>query len=49
MLRVVYRFDSMVHWGSSVDKMVTDERFLNLINQAHEAATLKCSRMLVLQ
>ena len=47
LLRVVYRFDSMVHWGQSVDKMVTDERFLGLINAAHEAATLKSSRMLV--
>ena len=47
LLRVVYRFDSMVHWGKSVDKMVTDERFLGLINAAHEAATLKSSRMLV--
>jgi hypothetical protein len=38
-----------VHWGSSVDKMVIDERFLKLVNKAHEVATLKCSRMLVLQ
>ena len=49
MLRIVYRFNSMVHWGSSVDKMVIDERFLKLVNKAHEVATLKCSRMLVLQ
>ena len=47
MLRIVYRFDSMVHWGQSVDKMVTDERFLGIINAAHEAATSKSSRMLV--
>ena len=49
MLRVVYRFNSMTHWGQSVDKMVADERFTNLINAAHEAAVLKKSRMLVLQ
>jgi hypothetical protein len=49
MLRIVYRFNSMVHWGSSVDKMVIDERFLKLVSKAHEVATLKCSRMLVLQ
>ena len=47
MLRIVYRFDSMVHWGQSVDKMVTDERFLGIVNAAHESATLKSSRMLV--
>ena len=47
MLRIVYRFDSMAHWGQSVDKMVTDERFLGIVNAAHEAATLKSSRMLV--
>ena len=49
MLRVVYRFNSMTHWGQSVDKMVADERFTKLINAAHEAAVLKKSRMLVLQ
>ena len=49
MLRVVYRFNSMTHWGQSVDKMVADERFTNLTNAAHEAAVLKKSRMLVLQ
>jgi hypothetical protein len=49
MLRVVYRFESMVHWGSSVDKMVIDDRFLTLVNEAHQSTTLKCSRMLVLQ
>ena len=27
MLRAVYRFNSMTHWGQSVDKMITDERF----------------------
>ena len=47
MLRVVYQFDSMVHWGQSVDKMVSDERFIGLVNAAHEVATLKTSRMLV--
>jgi len=47
MLRIVYRFDSMVHWEQSVDKMFTDERFLGIVNTAHEVATLRSSRMLV--
>ena len=49
MLRVVYRFNSMTHWGQSVDKMITDERFVNLVNEAHEVGTLKSSRMLALK
>ena len=48
MLRAVYRFNSMTHWGQSVDKMITDERFASLVNEAHEVGTLKSSRMLVL-
>lgn len=49
MLRIVYRFNSMTHWGQSVDKMIADQRFAKLVSEAHEAATLKSSRMLVLK
>lgn len=49
MLRAVYRFNSMTHWGQSVDKMITDERFASLVNEAHEVGTLQSSRMLVLK
>jgi hypothetical protein len=49
MLRAVYRFNSMTHWGQSVDKMITDERFANLVNEAHAVGTLQSSRMLVLK
>ena len=49
MFRVVYRFNSMTHWGQSVDKMIADDRFASLVNEAHEAATLRSSRLLVLK
>ena len=39
----------MTHWGQSVDKMITDERFVNLVNEAHEVGTLQSSRMLALK
>ena len=48
MLRAVYRFNSMTH-GTKCDKMITDERFASLVNEAHEVGTLQSSRMLVLK
>jgi len=34
--------------GQTVDKMIVDDRFVSQVNEAHEAATLKKSRMLAL-
>ena len=48
MLRKVYRFNSTTHWGQSVDKMIADDRFVSLANEAHESATLQKSRMLAI-
>lgn len=48
ILRVVYRFNSMTHWGQSVDKMIADYRFVSLVNETDEPGTLQKSWMLAL-
>ena len=47
MVRIVYRFNSMDHWGETADQMVADERFRLLVDQGHKLGTLKNSRILV--
>ena len=47
MMGVVYRFNSMEHWGSSVDQMVDNKEFADLVSKANELGTLTESRMLV--
>ena len=47
MVRIVYRFNSMDHWGETADQMVSDERFRLLVDQGHKLGTLKNSRILV--
>ena len=47
MVRIVYRFYSMDHWGETADQMVSDERFRLLVDQGHKLGTLKNSRILV--
>ncbi|MBT5301531.1 MAG: hypothetical protein HOI86_04975 [Tateyamaria sp.] len=47
MVRLVYRFNSMDHWGETADRMITDEQFLSLVDAGHKLGTLKNSRILV--
>ena len=47
MMGVVYRFNSMEHWGKAVDAMVEDQEFAALVERANELGTLKASRMLL--
>jgi len=47
MVRLVYRFNSMDHWGETADRMITDEQFLALVDAGHKLGTLKNSRILV--
>ena len=47
MMGVVYRFNSMEHWGKAVDSMVEDQEFAALVEKANELGTLKASRMLL--
>ena len=44
---VVYRFNSMEHWGSSLDQMADNKEFQGLVSKANELGTLKQSRMLL--
>ena len=47
MMGVVYRFNSLEHWVTSVDQMVENEEFAELVSKANELGTLTESRMLV--
>jgi hypothetical protein len=44
---VVYRFNSLEHWGKSVDTMSQNQDFSALIEKANDLGTLKSSRMLM--
>ena len=48
MMGVIYRFNSMDHWGESVDQMLENESFNSLINSANEFGTLKSSRLMTI-
>ena len=44
---VVYRFNSMEHWGEAVDAMVENQEFVSIVEKASALGTLKSSRILV--
>ncbi len=44
---VVYRFNSLEHWGTSVDAMSQNPDFVALVEKANDLGTLKSSRMLM--
>ncbi len=46
MMRVIYRFQSLDHWGETLDNMVSNEEFVSLVLKADELGTLKKSRVL---
>ena len=46
MMRVIYRFKSMDHWGETLDHMSVNEEFVSLVMKADELGTLKKSRVL---
>ena len=46
MMRVIYRFSSMGHWGKSVDSMVENKEFSALVEKANSYGTLRTSRMI---
>ena len=47
MMGVVYRFNSMEHWGKAVDAMVENQEFVSIVEKANSLGTLKSSRILV--
>ncbi len=46
MMAVTYRFTSIDHWGKSLDAMVENKDFQNLITKANEIGTLKMTRIM---
>ena len=47
MMGVVYRFNSLEHWGTSVDAMSQNPDFAALVEKANDLGALKSSRMLM--
>ena len=47
MMGVVYRFNSLEHWGTAVDSMSQNPDFASLVEKANELGALKSSRMLI--
>jgi hypothetical protein len=46
MMLVIYRFQSLDHWGEILDNMVLNEEFVSLVLKADELGTLRKSRVL---
>tara|TARA_B100001057_G_scaffold31985_1_gene29057 strand:- start:529 stop:1149 length:621 start_codon:yes stop_codon:yes gene_type:complete len=44
---VVYRFNSLEHWGTSVDSMSQNPEFAALVEKANNLGAIKSSRMLM--
>ena len=47
MMGVVYRFNSLDHWGTAVDSMSQDPEFAALVEKANNLGAIKSSRMLM--
>jgi len=47
MMRVVYRFKDLEHWGDSVDKIANDTNFVSLVEKANTIGALTQSRVLM--
>ena len=47
MIRAIYRFSSLDHWGEAVDQISQNEAFAKLISDAGEVGTLKKSRLML--
>lgn len=46
MMRVVYRFKDLAHWGESVDSIANNSDFISLVQKANEIGVLSHSRVL---
>ena len=47
MMGVVYRFNSLEHWGTAVDSMSQNPEFVALVEKANNLGAIKSSRMLM--
>ena len=46
LMYINYRFSSLDHWGTAVDKMSSSSDFQSLVTKGNEIGTLKWSRMI---
>ena len=46
MMRVVYRFKNLAHWGESVDAIANNSEFASLVEKANAIGVLAHSRVL---
>jgi len=48
MMRIIYRFKDLKHWGTATDAVLANPSFSDLVDQANELGTLKYSRLVMM-
>ena len=48
MMRIIYRFKDLKHWGSATDAVIANPSFSDLVDAANELGTLKHSRLIMM-
>tara|TARA_A100001035_G_C27694439_1_gene459423 strand:- start:321 stop:944 length:624 start_codon:yes stop_codon:yes gene_type:complete len=48
MMRIIYRFKDLKHWGSATDAVIANPSFSELVDAANELGTLKHSRLIMM-
>ena len=48
MMRIIYRFKDLKHWGTATDAVIANPSFSELVDQANELGTLKYSRLIMM-
>ena len=48
MMRILYRFEDLKHWGSATDAVIANPNFSELVDAANELGTLKHSRLIMM-
>ena len=48
MMRILYRFKDLKHWGSATDAVIANPNFSELVDAANELGTLKHSRLIMM-
>jgi len=48
MMRIIYRFKDLKHWGAATDAVIANPSFSELVDQANELGTLKYSRLVMM-
>jgi len=48
LMRIIYRFNDLKHWGNATDAVMANPSFSELVDQANELGTLKHSRLVMM-